>query len=71
MKKVPLTETPLKLKTTDEIKKLGLPVTAAVFNLGGGDGKHFRGPFLDIPLSAFQSHWESQVYFAHSTPLTI
>jgi hypothetical protein len=70
MKKVPLTETSLTLKTTEEIKKLNLPVTAAVFNLGGGDAKHFRGPFLDVPLSAFQSHWESQVYLAHPSPLT-
>jgi NAD(P)-dependent dehydrogenase (short-subunit alcohol dehydrogenase family) len=41
---------------------LGIPVTAAIFNLGGGDRKHFKSPFLDVPLSAFQSHWESQVY---------
>jgi hypothetical protein len=56
------------MQTTDEIKKLGLPVTAAVFNLGGGDSKHFKSPFLDIPLAAFQSHWESQVYTTTLNP---
>lgn len=57
-------------ETAQEIKALGLPVAAAVFNLGGGDRKHFREPFLEIPLSAFQAHWESQVYnppCTHST----
>ena len=38
-------------------------MAAAVFNLGGGNRGHFMGPFLEYPLSAFQNHWESQVYF--------
>jgi hypothetical protein len=50
-------------QTVDEIKKLGLPVNAAVFNLRGGDPKYFKSPFLETPLNAFQAHWEGQGYF--------
>ena len=52
------------MKTTEGIKKLGAPVNVAIYNLGGGDMKHFSEPFLNIPLQAFQTHWETQVYLS-------